>query len=322
MPPAQKPMRSTSSRAGDLPDRVDGRENAPDVVVEVPVAFVLRRVAPAEHERRQSAAHRVFDETASGPQIKEVVPPDRRWHDEHWASLHGFGRRLVLDDLGVHVSINHRARSDRQIPADLVRRAVDRRRHAAVVHHIAEPVLRPANQAHATRLERALDGGGVAEQVVGWRSGALQHAEDETGGRRLTTVAAQIVEHLVGEFAAGQIALTKPTVDRVFGPGWVLEPPVLGIWRDVRRSDQNAGKLAGQLAALAAHGPHLGERLAEIAHGLPEHRHSDRVGSCDRVGRDGGRGVSPARGEQAPPSAGPRQCGPMSPGGRPTLVPS
>ena len=216
MPPAQKPMRSTSSRAGDLTDRVDGRQNAPGVVVEVPVALFLGRVAPAEHERLQPAADRVLDEAAAGPQIEEVVPADRRRHDEHRASLHGLGRRLVLDDLADRLSIDDRAGSDGQIPcrpgtrcgrpSTACRRCAARRR---------AKFFAPRTRLSAARLERALDGRRVAEQRVGRRSGALHHVEQEAGGDRLTSVAAQIVEHLVGELAAGQVALTDPTVDRV-----------------------------------------------------------------------------------------------------------
>src|SRR5262249_27064610 len=91
--------------------------------------------------------------------------------------------------------------------------------------------------------------------------------------------------------AADEVALPDPPVYRVFRPGWVLESPVLRIGRDVRRAGQNAPELAGQLAAFPADGAHLGKGLTEIADGLPEHRHSYRVGSCDRVGRDLGRRV-------------------------------
>ena len=160
----------------------------------------------------------------------------------------------------------------------------------------------------------ALDGGGVAQQDIGRGSGALQHAEDETGSRRLTTVAAQIVEHLVGEFAADQVALTNPTVDRVFRPGWVLEPPVLRIWRDVRRSDQQCGPVGRSACGPSRPRSPSGRTLGQDR-SRPPRAPAFRPGRFLRSRRPRRRSWgSPAREEQAPPSAGPRQCGPMSPG--------
>lgn len=154
------------SHANSLPShfehRVAGFQDSGEVGVQVPVAVLGFRIAPAHQEHLLATAHEVLDKAAARRQIQYLVTVDLWWNHEDWTFMNSFGGGRVLDEFQYGVARNHCAWCGRNGLAGYEGAAVDHRWQPAVGFYIVQRVPCPVPQATAARFGGFFDGGWVA----------------------------------------------------------------------------------------------------------------------------------------------------------------
>jgi cytochrome P450 len=277
MPPAQNPIVLSSgvsqiSLTTSIADRIRAAYASMPSGPERSV-----RVAPAEHEHLQAAAHRVLHETAARPQVQEVVAADRRRDDQHRLPPHRPGGRRVLDDLGQLVAVHDGARRDGQIRPDRERATVRLRRHAPIRPNIPPPLPRAPGHARAPGIERPLERRRIAPEHVGGRGRAhhdVGHEPGPLGVLPAPLAEIEIVDQVPDRFAQAQVLLAYPPERGVLRPRRVGEAPVALGRGPVGPAGQDAQRVPGQPARLPHHAPRLGQRHghAQQQQGRPARR--------------------------------------------------
>ena len=185
MPPAHMPTALASSVPVMSQATSIASEHGGGVGVEVPVALLGGRVAPAEREVRDAGGDRALDEAAAGRQVGDVVLVDLR-RDDHERSLVDPRRRLGAYWISSNTSVRcttwpgvtAEVRADREGPG------VDLRRHAAVVPQVVGDVAGAGDEALPAGLDGLGQRVGVGEQVVGRRHGFGEQGHREVGAGR------------------------------------------------------------------------------------------------------------------------------------------
>ncbi len=184
---------------GDVAGDVDGLEARGGVGVEVPVALLGRRVAPADREVRDARGDRALDEAAAGRQVGDVVLVDLR-RDDHERSLVDPRRRLLVLDQLEHVGAVY----------DLTRRDARgscRRRRACVSTWDGMPPLCrrscPTLRAPATRLcprvwTALASASGLVRRLLVGATRLRQQRHREVAANPALGVEIHLVDHPVG----------------------------------------------------------------------------------------------------------------------------
>ncbi len=180
--------------------------------------------------------------------------------------MHLTGLRGVLDDLDEVVAEDDLAGGCGHVLAEGERLAIDLERQALPVHDVLDGVLRAAEQARATGVERAHEHTRVDEEVR--RGERVEHQVREPGGpcrpaRGRPSRRRRVLDVLAG----GEIALQQREVGRVLLPGGIGEPAVLRIQRHrglriggvphARRRRRNVRQAGRVLRGRAGHGPRI-----------------------------------------------------------------
>ena len=267
-------------RAGDLADHVDGVDRGLHVGVEVPVALLLGRVAPAHSVHLDPLLEQVLVHAAARREVKRVVLVHLRRHHQHRALVDRLGLRRVLDQLEHLVAVDDRAGGGRQVLADGERLAVDHRRHPVVVPQVADPVGQPAADAAAAGVVQALDGRGVSGEEVGRRQGLPEQDRPEAQPLDALAGQAQVVEIALHRGAPGEVALHGRPEQGVLLPGRVGEALVALLRRDLRPAETDLDHFLAEVG----HGPR--NRL-RVARGRPgqETQAAGRLAEAEDLGR-------------------------------------
>ena len=111
----------------NVADRVKrGHGSKASVVRHTEIAIGRTRVAPRDHEHRVALIDQVPDQRVLGREIQDIIFHDPRRHDQHRFGVDGFGGRCVLDQFDQMIAIDHIARGDGQVAADLKGLGTDR----------------------------------------------------------------------------------------------------------------------------------------------------------------------------------------------------
>ena len=140
--------------AGDVAGDVDRLEDSGRVGVEVPVALLGGRVAPAHREVRDAGGDGALDQAATGREVGDVVLVDLGGHDDERPRVDLRRRLVVLDQLEHVAAVHDVAGRDREVAADLEGSGVDLRRHPAVVTKVVREVPGPGDDALSAGLRR------------------------------------------------------------------------------------------------------------------------------------------------------------------------
>ena len=127
--------------AGDLFDHVHRGERALlHVVGEGLLAERLVGIDPRNHEHGDALVDAPLDVRLLRTEIENVKLVDPRRHDQQRRAQHGCRRRLILDELHQLVLVDHLARRDRHVAADLEvgRGLADAQRAASGLHVLGE----------------------------------------------------------------------------------------------------------------------------------------------------------------------------------------
>ncbi len=212
-------------RSGDLSDDAHRVHQAEmEVVGETKVAHALVGIAVAKDETVVVVLYRPLDEALVGRQVHDVVLVDPRRTEEQWHVVDLLGLGSVLDEFDQLVAKDNGPGRRGEVDADLEARTVGLAWPAAVVAHVVEHVLRPANQALAAGVRRLAQRGRVSVQGVG-RSECV---EDELGGEAGLGVFDPFelrgVKEFVEVLTTEQVLLDEQDVQRVLAVGPVAEP--------------------------------------------------------------------------------------------------
>ena len=167
--------------------------------------------------------------------------------------------RRVLDQLENLGPVNDRAGRRRDGLADLERRAVDHRRHAVVVEHVAGHVGQPAADTDTAGVEHALERGGIGDEGVGRRHGLPDQDPREARPLAVQAREAEIVDEAVDPGAAVEIALHRRLEQGVLLPRRIGKSLIALLRRDLRPADADPDQLlaeAGRVPHQRARVPH------------------------------------------------------------------
>ena len=146
------------------------------------------------------------------------------------------GRRCTRSVCGVYwmssntsPRIHHRARSRREILADLELALVHLARHAEIVGEIVDEVLQPVEQALAARLGDPLQGARIAEQRIGRRESLGEQLQHEARAFAILGGGVGTIEYAIQHVAPGDETLHEPLVVAALLPDDVAETPVARI---------------------------------------------------------------------------------------------
>lgn len=139
-----------------------------------------------------------------------------------------FGDGPVLDQLQHVVAENHRTFGGAQALADFEGAHVDLARHAAVVYQVLGQVGEAVEQALATGLEEAFDGGGVG-RAVGRGHGFGHQVDHEVPAVDVLLRQVAVADPVVELLAPGQVGLQVAFVERVLAPGRIVEATVIAF---------------------------------------------------------------------------------------------
>ena len=210
--------------AGDLLDHTDGvRRPLEPVVLEAELAQRAVGVAIADGEAALPVLDGPLDQALPRREVGDVVLVDPGRAEEQRGLVDLLGLGLVLDQLDQRRAVDHLARGDRHVHAELEAAGVDLRGPAPVVPQVREHVLRAPRQAGPAGVEGLADGLGVPEKGVGRRQRVEQEAGAEARLGVLGVVEARCVEQLDDELASQQVLLLDEEVEGVLAVGGVLE---------------------------------------------------------------------------------------------------
>ncbi len=229
-------------------------------------------VAPADHVHLQALVEGVLDQASPRGQVHEVVLVDLRRDQYHRHGVDLLGEGRVLQQLADLVAEDHRPRGDAHVATDHVGTGVGGAGHPTVGEDIPGDVGRPGHQAAATGLVGAFHGVGVEEQGVGGGQGRGHQGGGQPGPLFGAPVHRGVLHQGQRGAGPGQVGLAQTSEGRVFGPGRVLETPVLGLGGDVRLADDDLA----QFEADADHG------AGEGGDGADSHLHGG-IGQSQRI---------------------------------------
>ena len=150
-------------------------------------------IDPGDHEYGEALVDRILDEAVLGPQIEDVVLVDPGRNDQKRPLIHLLRARRVLQQLHQVVLIDHLARAERQIGADLERLEVGHldREPTFAPRQILEQVIEAVQQIGAATLQ-----GGAQDLRIGRHEVAGRHRIDELTGVELDLPPGLVVETL------------------------------------------------------------------------------------------------------------------------------
>ncbi len=153
-----------------------------------------------------------------------------------------------------------------EIAADLERRLVDLRRHAAVVQQVVDEVPQAVDEAAATGLPRAFQRRRVAEQKVRRRESVGQQAEQEVRAFAIDRVETDRVDPLMQTAFERDPVLRDAFEDRLFGKRRIAETRVLRIGCRVGSAEHDAHGFLPQTRRVVEADRGLQQALAQYLH--------------------------------------------------------
>lgn len=208
--------------AARLKDRID-------IGVEAPIFMRDCRIAPADDEDLHSMIKCVFDEAASGREIKRVKFVDHRRRDQDRNCVHFRRAWPVLDNLDNVRPQNNDAGRDREVATDLIFGFVDLRGHTPVFRQVRQKVLQAVQCALSARFNETPHRARIAHHRVGGRQSVGQVVDEIAGSLDGDFVESNEASHIIHAFGPGQIALHVGVIEWIVGPLRIRKTPVAGL---------------------------------------------------------------------------------------------
>ncbi len=177
-------------------------------------------------------------------------------------STFGVGGRYWMSSR-IGVAQHHRAWRIGEIHADLERRLVDLRRHAAVVHEIVDEIAHALHRGLTARFARLFQRRRVAQQEIRRCESVADETEQEVCALPVDRIEADCVDPFVNAAFERKPVLRDAPVDAAFTESGVFEPCVFRIGRRVGCAEGNTNRFLPQTRCVFDADRGLQQPLAE-----------------------------------------------------------